>query len=49
MSALPKPIVPDCIVACVDTANVEPVFNVFVFEPATDLLTVAIICNSASA
>jgi len=30
-------------------ATVEPEFNVFVFEPATERLTVAKIFNSASA
>ena len=40
MSALPKPIVPLSIVAWVTTAKVVFIFKDFVFEPATERLTV---------
>ena len=41
MSALPKGIIPLSITDWVDTAKLELEFKVFVFSPATDLLTVA--------
>jgi len=41
ISALPNPIVPLSIVACVDTAKVDPLLKVFDLESATDLVTVA--------
>ena len=49
ISAFANPITPLSIVACVDTAKVEALFKVLVFEPATERFTVAIIFNSASA
>jgi hypothetical protein len=41
MSALPKPITPLSIVVWLEIATVEFEFNVFVFESAIVLLTVA--------
>ena len=43
ISALARPITPLSIIDCDDMFSVDPVFKVFVLEPATALLIVAII------